>query len=251
MGHPWGHHPQVPAVLHRPGEEGLGNVQQLAEGLVPPQAVDVKEHGAAAVGVVRGVDRSPGEVPEQPAVYGAAQQLPPLGPPPGPGDVVQQPAVLGAGEVGVGQQPRPGPDGLGVPLLLELGAEGRRPPALPDDGAAHRLAGGLLPQQGGLPLVGQAQGGNVPRGHAAGRHALGRRLELAVQQFQGVVLHPAGLGVVLAEGDLARGHHFPGGGEEDRPGTGGALVQGQEIVLHTVTRFLDEGRWSVVSCPRS
>ena len=29
------------------------------------------------------------------------------------------------------------------------------------------------------------------------------------------------------------------------------LVQGQEIVLHTVTRFLDEGRWSVVSCPRS
>ena len=55
----------------------------------------------------------------------------------------------------------------------------------------------------------------------------------------------------LAEGDLARGHHVPGGGEEDRPGTGGALVQGQEIVLHTVTRFLDEGRWSVVSCPRS
>ena len=164
MGHPGGDHPQVPAVLHRPGEEGQGHLQQLAQGLVPLQAVDVKEHGAAAVGKIRGVDPAPGEVPQQPAVHGAAEQLPCLRPPPGARDVVQQPAVLGAGEVGVGEQPRPGPDGLGVPLLPQLGAQVRRPAALPDDGAAHRLAGGPLPEQGGLPLVGQAQGGDVPGG---------------------------------------------------------------------------------------
>ena len=207
MRDPRGDGSQLPAVFHRLGQPAHGNVQQLAQGLIPAPAVNVKEHGPAAVGVVRGMDLSPGEIPQQPAVHRTAEQLSPLRPPPGAGGVLQQPPVFGAGEIGVRQQPGPGPNGLRIPLLPQLGAERRGPPALPDNGAPHRLAGLPLPHQRGFPLVGQPHPGNLTGPHAALGHALGRRPELAVQQLQRIVLHPAGLRIILREGNLCRRHH--------------------------------------------
>ena len=58
-------------------------------------------------------------------------------------------------------------DRFEMALLLELIAELRRAPVLPDDGVVDRTAGAALPDDGGLALVGDADGRHV-RGREAG-----------------------------------------------------------------------------------
>ena len=53
---------------------------------------------------------------------------------------------------------------------LEARAEIRRAPVLPDDGAVHGTAAGAVPQQGGLALIGDADGDDVARGRAGLLH---------------------------------------------------------------------------------
>src|SRR5580700_762532 len=53
---------------------------------------------------------------------------------------------------------------------LQPRAKIRRAPVLPDDGAMHRATAGAVPQQGGLALVGDADGDNVARSRAGLLH---------------------------------------------------------------------------------
>ena len=178
------------------------------------------------------MDLSPGEIPDQPGVHGAEQQLAPLGPGPGAGHIVQNPLDLGAGEVGVDEQAGFVPDIGGHAVGGQLIADGGGAAALPDDGVVHGFAGGLVPDNGGLPLVGDADAGDVRGGQAALFKGLAQGVELGVQNDHGVMLHPAGLGVNLGEGVLGQGDDVPGGVEDDGPGAGGALVQGDQISVH-------------------
>ena len=148
------------AVGHGRGEHGGGDAENAAELLVPAEAVDVEEHGAAGVGVVGDVDA--GETPDEPAFHRAEEDLAPLGAAADAGDVVQDPADLAAGEIGVDQQAGGGADALLQTPVLQLLAQLRRPAALPDDGVIDGLARGLVPEDGGLPLVGHADAGNSP-----------------------------------------------------------------------------------------
>ncbi len=50
------------------------------------------------------------------------------------------------------------------PSAFELRADIRGAAILPDDGAMHGLAGGAVPHDRGLALVGDADGGDVARG---------------------------------------------------------------------------------------
>ena len=79
------------------------------------------------------------------------------------GDVVEQPGDLGAGEIGVEQQAGGGGDRLGMPGLAQRGAGGGRAAVLPDDGAVDRPAAAAVPDQRRLPLVGDADAGDVLR----------------------------------------------------------------------------------------
>ena len=173
-----------------------------------------------------------GEVPDEPAVHRAGAQLPPLRPFPGAGDVVQQPPDLGAGEVGVDQQARPLRHQGAQAVGLQRVAEGSGPAALPYDGVADRLPGGAVPEDGGLPLVGDAQGGDPLGVDVGGAHDLRQGPLLRGPDFQRIVLHPAGLGVDLAEGVLGAGDDLPGPVEQDGPGAGGSLVQGSDVCFH-------------------
>ncbi len=51
----------------------------------------------------------------------------------------------------------------------------------------------------------------------------------------GVVLHPAGLGINLAEGMLGAGDNLPRPVEQNRPGAGGALIEGGDKGFHGKT----------------
>ena len=187
------------AVGHGLRQHGRRAPQNAAQLLIPGQAVDIKKHGAAGIGVVG--DMPAGELPDQPALHGTEQHLAPFGPAADAGHIVQYPADLAAGEVGVDQQPRGRADALLQPPALQLLAQLRRPAALPDDGVVHRFTGGLIPEDRRLPLVGDAD----PR-HAALRQPgddLRRGAALGVPYLQGVVLHPPRLGIVLGQGLLA------------------------------------------------
>ena len=124
------------------------------------------------------VRRAAGELPHQPAVDGAERQLAGLGPGPRAGDVVEHPRDLAAGEVGVDDQAGAFADEVFVAVALQAIAEIRGPAVLPDDRVVDGLAGLAIPDDGGLALVGDADGGDVARPQVRAPERLGRHRDL-------------------------------------------------------------------------
>src|SRR6266496_803774 len=113
-------------------------------------------------------------------------------------DIVENPAHLAAGKIGVDDEAGFLLHAIGVALLFELIAEVAGSTVLPDDGVVDRIAAAAVPDDGGLALVGDADGGGVAR--AAGSFEDFRRdVALARPDFLRVVLDPSGLGKDLAE----------------------------------------------------
>ncbi|GAA4945772.1 hypothetical protein GCM10023238_10130 [Streptomyces heliomycini] len=170
--------------------------------------------------------RAAGQVPDDPCVHGAEEDVARLGALLEAVDVVEQPAGLGTGEVG-GQ----GEAGLAAEAVLtdvaaELAAEGVGAGVLPDDGVVDRLTGVPVPQHGGLALVGDADGLDVVAGDAGLLDGSGDDLLDVGPDLGGVVLDPARLGEDLLVLLLVDGDDAPVAVEDDAAGGGGALVDG-------------------------
>ncbi len=194
---------------------------------------------------------APREAVEEPGVHGAEKNLPPPRPLPKAGHVRQQPGQFGAGEVGVQKKPGALPEEGLQALGLELLAQGGRAPILPDDGVIEGPPRAPFKHEGGLPLVGEAQGHHLLGLHPSLAQGLLGHPKLAFPDLQGIVLHPARPRVELAELPLGHGHRPPLQAEEDGPAAGGALVQGQKV-LHRASRNLlaeSSGRASTTKVP--
>ena len=178
------------------------------------------------------MDPAAGELPDEPGVHGAEEELTALRPVPGAGDVVEDPLDLGAGEIGVCHEARALLELRGVALGLEGVTVGAGAAALPDDGVADRLAGGLVPDDGGLPLVGDADGGDAGGRGPDFPHGLHRYAQLGGPDLPGVVLHPAGLGEDLGELLLRTAAHPALPVEQDAPVAGGPGVKSHDIFCH-------------------
>ena len=218
-------------------QHARGDVEQLKQFGIPAQVVDVVEHRAAGVGLVGDVDVAVRQLPDQPGVDRAEQQLASLRPLARAGHVVQQPFDLRAGEIRVRHKARLGAD-LVAPACLDdpvddIGGTA----ALPDDGVCNRLAGGLVPDHGGLTLVGDADGGNVRGGDAELAHRAARHLKRRVPDLVRVVLDPAGLRENLAEFLLRGGTDVAGAVKENAAGGGSALIQGHDVFHGGVAPF--------------
>src|SRR5262249_61811360 len=94
------------------------------------------------------------EIPDEPRVDRAEGQVAALGADAGSRDLVEEPADLRAREVRVEDQPGLRPHQALQAVGPEPVAQGRCPPALPDDRAMNRPARRPLPYDGGLALVG-------------------------------------------------------------------------------------------------
>ena len=91
---------------------------------------------------------------------------------------------------------------------------------------------------GGLPLVGDADGGDLLGVDVGAVHRLRQGPLLRGPDLHGVMLHPAGLGIDLVEGILGPGDDISRPVEQDGTGAGGALVQGDHIGFHRTRAFL-------------
>ena len=141
----------------------------------------------SAISAYYNMDPPAGEVPDQPAVHIAEQQLAPLRPGPGAGDVIQNPFDLGSGKIGVQQQARLVPHIGGHSRLRQLVADGGRAAALPHDGVVRRLAGRSVPHNGGLPLIGNADARDVALFQPAEAERIRRGAELGIENCHRVM----------------------------------------------------------------
>ena len=171
-----------------------------------------------------------GQLPDQPCVHGAEQNLPCLGPLPRTGHIVQDPLDLRCGEIGIRHQAGILPDVVCHAGLLQQFIHQRcRAAALPDDGVIDGAAGGLFPQDGGLPLVGDANGGDIVGIDTALGHHLVHDSILGGPDLHRVVLHPALLRIDLLKLALLHRNDILLIVEQDGTAAGGSLIQRQNI----------------------
>lgn len=127
-----------------------------------------------------------------------------------------------------------------MPGLFQRGAEARGAAVLPDNRIVKRLAGGPVPEQGGLALIGDADGGDILR---ADTGALDRGAGGAGDggpEIGGIMFDPARSRVVLGEFLLRRGNRLQRLIEEDCPRRSRPLIYGKNMGHRS--GFLDCGR---------
>ena len=179
------------AARHHLRHHRLRDVEELQQVFVPFQGVDVEEHRPRGVGHVGDMHVMACQARHQPAVDRAEAQLPLLGATPGPCHVVEDPFDFRGAEVGVDHEPRLLLYHPAVALLAEAVAVFRGAPVLPHDAVVDRLPGVGVPHDGGLALVGDADGGDVVAVDADLRDGLGHHRRLRAPDLVGVVLHPS------------------------------------------------------------
>ncbi len=215
------------------GKQRRRDVEQVEQPRVPPQFVDVVQHGAAGVRHIGGVHAALRERPDEPRVHGAEGELAGFGVGAGAFHVVEDPLDLAGGEVGVGHETRLVGDGardLGVGG--ELVDDGRRAAALPHDGVHHGLPRFAIPHHGGLALVRDADAVDVVRGEVVRHEQLGERTELGRQNVARVVFHPSRLGVDLRKRVLHRIDDVTERVDEHGARRGGSLIERYDVLWH-------------------
>ena len=211
------------------GQKAAGHPENIEEFVVPLVRVDVVEQGAGGVCGVRYVDAARRHVPDQPGIYGAESQFAPFRFGPRSGYVVEQPADFGSREVGVQHEARPVANQVGVPGFPEPVAHACGAAVLPYDGVMNGFAGAAVPYDGRFPLVCDADGGYVGGGEVCARQRFGGYARLGRPYFLRIVLDPARLRENLPEFALRYAPDCPAAVEQHGPGTGCALIEGENI----------------------
>ena len=217
---------------HRHRQHAHRDAEACAQLLVPAEIINVKQHRARAVGVIRHMGAAAGQIPDEPRIHVAEQQLAALGTLARTGNVIEDPLDLRAGEIGVNEQA-----GLFLHIRAEtvgreLVADGRRAAALPDDCVIDGLAGVLVPDDRRLALVRDADAGDVRRRQAALFKRLAHGKHLTLKDDHRVMFHPARFWVDLREGILRQRHNVALTVENNRAGTGCTLVKCNDVAVH-------------------
>ena len=219
-------------ALARPDDlrqHALGNPEELEQICVPLALHDVEEQRPGGIGHVGHVLLAAGQAPDQPAIDGAEGQLAALGTRPRARHVVQNPAHLGCGKIRVEDEAGLCGDRFPSTTLLQKFTQRSCAPVLPDDCGMNRLARCALPHNDGLALVGDADGGDLPRPGDHARKDFRGAAHLARKNFRWIVLHPACLRIELLELLLRHGGNGAGLVEENRPRARRSLVQRQYV----------------------
>ena len=183
------------------------------------------------------------KLPHQPAVHGAQAQPVRLRQAFRPGNVPQNPGHLCRGEICRHRDTGALTHRVSDAGALPIGADIRRPGALPDDGIAHGFTGNSVPGYGGLPLVADAHADDVRRRDARlfrGQTADGQGIPEDLFRIMG---HPARVIDDLPVGQVRPGKHPAARVKDHGLGALGALVHGQHIFRHFFTPPVPSSRY--------
>ena len=218
------------------GQHAHGNVEQRAQLRVPLAGVDVVEHGARGVGAVGHMHLAVGQLPQQPGVHRAEQQLAAVRQLTRSLHIVEDPFDFGAAEIGVELQTRFLRDQLRTALSFQRVAEVGSAAALPDDRVINRLARPLVPDDRGLALIRHADAGDLVGRYAALGDTLRHGAVLVGVNIHRILLDPARTGIDLRKFVLCHAHHVAFAVKQNAARTRCALVQGENILFHSVLR---------------
>ena len=208
------------------------NVQLPQEAFVPAELVDIIEHRARGVRIVGDVDAALGQLPDEPGIDRAEQQLAALCFFARAVHIVQQPFDLRPRKIGVEHKSSRFFDIILQPARGQLVTDGRGAAALPDDGVVDGAARRLIPDDGRLTLVRNADGCNVVYINTGLRDDLHHDTVDAGVDLHWIVLDPAGGGIVLRKFLLRDGDDVLILVKQDRAAAGRALIEGKQITAH-------------------
>ena len=149
--------------------------------------------------------------------------------------MIENPLDFGAGKIGVRHEARRFPDVPSKPARNKLVHDRRGAPALPDNRVVDGPPRRLVPDHGGFPLVGNADGGNVFDGNVE----LGDKLHhdgiLGRINLQRIMLDPALAGIDLGEFLLDHSGKVEFAVKQYGAGTGRPLIQRHDIATHAAS----------------
>ncbi len=135
--------------------------------------------------------RAAGQVPKEKCINISEKQLARGCHFPSARNILQQPTQFQAAEISAQRQSRLWPE----PVLTAVAGETRDifryPRVLPNDGIRNRFARFALPEDGSLPLIGDADRGQIRSTQSAQLQRFSNHFFRAPQDFQWIVLHPA------------------------------------------------------------
>lgn len=148
------------------------------------------------------------EVPDEPGVYGSKAQFAAFRAFSGAVDVVEYPADFTSAEIGVGDQAGffgdLGAVGAGFESAAIIGSAA----VLPNDRIVDGFSRAGVPDDGGLSLVCDADGGDFFGAHFGGFERFTNGAELAFPNVLRVVFHPGWFWKVLGKFELAQANFF-------------------------------------------
>ena len=234
-------------------EHGHRDAHVRTDALVPGQGVEIHQQrarGIGGIGVVQTAVDTARHVPQDPGVHVAEAQLAGVGLLLRALDVVEDPLDLGAREVG--RERQAGLRGvLGGVAPAELGDDAVGASVLPDDGVVDGLAGGTLPHQCGLALVGDAHGRDVRRGEVGRGECAGGDAADVVPDLHSVVLDPPGLREDLLVLALIGGDDGALVIEDHAPSRGGALIDRCDVTGFGHEWFPWVVEWTIMRTSRA
>lgn len=194
--------------------------------------MNIEHQGTAGIGGVGHMPPSLGEIPDQPGIHRAEQQFPRLGLLSGPRNSIQNPADLGSRKVGIQNQTGLLGKNFRPARRTKLVAETGRAAILPDYGVAYGSAGAAIPDERGLALIRDTHGRDLRSVYSGLGETTGRYIGLTVEQFIGIVLHPARLGIQLGELLLRHLNNVAATIKKNGSRAGRSLIQCENISAH-------------------
>ena len=146
-----------------------------------------------------------------------------------------------------------------IPLSEQIVHKAGGAPALPNDGVVNRPAGFPVPQHRGFPLIGDADGCDIPGWNICFCQHFHHHGILRGPDLHSVVLYPALPGILLRKFLLRHSNNILPAVKQNGAGAGGSLIQRQKIGAHggspfrffycTMSTVIEQGRPSAQKRP--
>ena len=167
--------------------------------------MDIKEHRPRSIADICHVLVPSGQIPHKPTVNRSETQFSPFRPFTSPRHIFQNPTNLRSGKISVNNESCLATNHFGETGFFERVAILGRAAVLPDNCIANRFTRRCIPDNGGLPLVCDANRRNVRASQSKRSHSLRHHRIFRCPNFHRVVLHHSGLWEMLGKFLLTHG----------------------------------------------